>query len=73
MKNRSRNGFALLEIIIIIVIITILITGGFYFKNSSKQKNTIQTGLEAQNQAENLKLQIEKDSLDQKNILDQIQ
>jgi type II secretory pathway component PulJ len=71
MNTYSKDGFALLEVVIIMVIIAILITGGFYFKNSREQKNIIQTGLEAQDQAKDLKLQIEKDSRNQENLLNQ--
>lgn len=72
MKSFSKNAFALLEIIIAISILALLISGGLYLKNSQNKKNIIETGVNAKNQAEDLKIKIENDAKNQKDILDQI-
>ncbi len=72
MKYSPKNAFALLEIIIAISILALLISGGLYLKNSQNKKNIIETGVNAKNQAEDLKIKIENDAKNQKDILDQI-
>lgn len=59
----KENGFALLEIIIVLVILIGLVFGAFYFKNSFfGQKPILETGTQAIDQAQDVKLKLETKS-----------
>lgn len=55
----KHNGFGLLMLIIVIAIAVLLIGGGFYINSIGEKKSMIQTGLEAEKKAQDLKDKIE--------------
>ena len=55
----KHNGFGLLMLIIVIAIAALLIGGGFYVNSIGEKKSMIQTGLEAEKKAQELKDKIE--------------
>ena len=52
-------GFGLIMLIMVIAITALLIGGGFYINSIGEKKSMIQTGLEAEKKAQELKNKIE--------------
>jgi prepilin-type N-terminal cleavage/methylation domain-containing protein len=49
---RSRKGFALLEILIVVAIILLLAGGGWYAIHLKNERSMVQTGLSAEQEAQ---------------------
>jgi len=66
------GGFAMLEIIIALVLVLLLTIGTILYKNPKTQKNILETGIDAENQALQLKTQMEKEDAKNQAIINQL-
>ena len=65
----NRRGFELIEIIIVVAIAAVLVGGGFYLKNFQGQQSTVQTGLDAEKQAQQAVQQINQQTTQEQNSI----
>ncbi len=66
---QKRGGFALLEVIIVLAILALLFGGGWYAKNLQREQSMIETGVDAQKKAIEVKQQLEKQARDQQKMI----
>ena len=68
----DRKGFGLIEILIAVVVIAILTGGGLYLKNIQNQQSIVQTGLNAEQQAQQAVQKMSQQSGQEQNSLNQL-
>lgn len=68
----ARRGFALLEILIAVVVIALLVGGGLYIKYSEQSENAAQVGTNAIQQAKQVQQQVDTQTSEEQNAIDQL-